>query len=134
MAVIAYFPRMFLRLKRGVLFLLVASAAWLPRAGAMIQPLHPSGGDFPAAVSSPVFPATQQETYILVYVYESENPYNGADVYVLSPLGLDAYMFGGTWVNDVDPFSKFYIESNIAELMALYAGQVNYQTGCRNRR
>jgi hypothetical protein len=38
-------------------------------------------------------------------------------------------MFGGTWVNDIDPSSKFYIESNIAELRALYAGQVNYQTG-----
>ena len=38
-------------------------------------------------------------------------------------------MFGGTWVNDVDPLSKFYIESNIAELMALYTGERHYQPG-----
>ena len=38
-------------------------------------------------------------------------------------------MFGGTWVNDVDSSSKFYVESNIAEMRAMYRGERHYQPG-----
>lgn len=47
----------------------------------------------------------------------------------VDPLGLDAYMFGGTWIDDVDQSSKFYVESNIAALMELYTGERHYQPG-----
>jgi len=65
----------------------------------MFPPIAPpTGGALAAcladsqAMSAPVLPATtEQETWILVYVYESENPYNGVFCYVQSPLGLEIW-------------------------------------------
>lgn len=83
------------RLRTWLAFLALAVAAWLPQADAMIRPLHPTGGDLSSAVSAPVLPTAEKETYILVYVYDSENPYNGVFCYVQSPLGLEANMVLG---------------------------------------
>lgn len=59
----------------------------------MVRPFAPSGGDLavcPPGVS-PVGLAAEQETWVLVYVYESGNPYYGVFCYVQSPLGLATY-------------------------------------------
>jgi len=107
---------MFLRLKQSLLFLLVASAAWLPQADAMVRPLHPSGGDL-AAVSAPIFQAAEQETWVLVYVYDSENPYNGDFYIVQSPLGLALYAFDGTGNDREDPTR---MPTHVAALRQMY--------------
>ena len=74
------------RFRTWLAFLLLAVPAWLLQADAMIIPLHTSGGDL-AAVSSPSLPTAKTETWVLVYVYDSENPYDGVFCFAQSPDG-----------------------------------------------
>ncbi|MEK7992302.1 MAG: hypothetical protein AAB403_00715, partial [Planctomycetota bacterium] len=83
---------MFTRLNKWLFFLSVAAFAWLPQAEAMIQPLRQSSFTT-AAISQPLFPETEQGALIVedaagnlwLAAYVGKNPYNGEDVYVLSP-------------------------------------------------
>ena len=108
---------MFQRLKTWFFFLFsprlirfawtVAVFALLPQAEATLTPLpHCAQIATTAAAEQPdVFPT--EEAYQLVYVYESENPYNGVFVYVQSPLGLDYVKTEGNdvyWVIQKDGF------------------------------
>ncbi|MEI6789437.1 MAG: hypothetical protein WCL49_13250, partial [bacterium] len=83
---------MFTRLNKWFFFLSVAAFVWLPRADAMVHPMN-SPAQVTAAITQALFPEVEQGALIVedaagnlwMAEYVGKNPYNGEDVYVLSP-------------------------------------------------
>jgi len=105
---------MFTRLNKWFFFLSVAAFVWLPRADAMVHPMN-SPAQVTAAITQALFPEVEQGALIVedaagnlwMAEYVGKNPYNGEDVYVLSPLGLDYVTTEGNnvfWMIEKDSF------------------------------